>query len=414
MRGARFGCSLARTRQSRGGRLVFAPVRRTDDPHVARAAPQRPTARSRDRVANVRAISRSFAPVPALLCVDLSKPHDSLFRFAFEQQEQASALLRSLLTQQPRYRALANRIDWSRLERVEDEFADAADRPFATDLWFSAPLTGTRVLLHLILDHKSTPDEMSAWQVTRYTVRSVEAVHRKMGRPQRLPIVLSLIVYHGDAPWTPARNVRDLFEVPAGLTRAERAALRAHLPSLRYGLHDLASIPSPEWDGDREALVARLAIHFLCRMRSLSAAQLAPALLEIRDLLVAVQDAPRGRLLLGMLFSYLRASAKAEVAQIYQAIRQTIPKPTGDAIMNPLERAFEEATNQGLNQGIRQGLSQGISQGLGQALRRLLTQRFGALTQDTEARLSNAGLQQLESWMDRVLNARSIDDALAD
>jgi phage baseplate assembly protein W len=358
--------------------------------------------------------------------VDLSKPHDSLFRFAFEDEEQARVLLRALLMSDARYCAIAGRIDWSRLQRLDDQFADAADRPFATDLWFSAPIGDSHVLIHVILDHKSSPDAMSAWQVTRYTVRSVESVHRTLGRPPRLPIVLPMIVYHGDVPWTPARNVRELFDLPTGLTRAEQRALRRLLPSLHYGLHDLAQVGPTVEGGDREGLVARLAIHFLCHMRNLSADQIAPALSRIRELLIAVQEVPRGRLLLGMLFSYLRATAKADVAQIYAAVRQALPTPTGNTMMNPLERAFEEATNrglslgiergmsQGLSQGLSQGMSQGLSQGISQVLRRILTKRFGPLSPAVEARLQSATTQQLDAWTDRVLDAQSIEEALLD
>ena len=358
--------------------------------------------------------------------MDLSKPHDSLFRFAFEDEEQARILLRALLMSDARYCAIAARMDWARLQRIDDQFADAADRPFATDLWFSAPIGDSHVLIHVILDHKSSPDAMSAWQVTRYTVRSVESVHRTMGRPPRLPIVLPMIVYHGDEPWTPARNVRDLFDLPGGLTRAEQSSLRSMLPSLRYGLHDLAQVGRAVEGSGREGLVARLAIHFLCHMRRLSAEQIAPALSRIRELLIAVQEAPRGRLLLGMLFSYLRATAKADVAQIYAAVRHALPSHTGNAMMNPLERAFEEATNrglslgiergmsQGISQGLSEGRSQGLSQGLSQALRRILTKRFGPLPPTAEARLQSANAQQLEAWTDRVLDAQSIDEALMD
>jgi len=57
----------------------------------------------------------------------------------FEDEREAGILLRQLLGRDPATRAIAARIDWSRLNRPEDGFEDATDRPFATDLWFSAP-----------------------------------------------------------------------------------------------------------------------------------------------------------------------------------------------------------------------------------------------------------------------------------
>jgi hypothetical protein len=46
-------------------------------------------------------------------------------------------------------------------------------------------------------------------------------------------------------------------------------------------------------------------------------------------------------------------------------------------------------------------------------LTRLLTRRFGALSEDIIARIQQAEHTTLEDWMDRVLTARSIDDIFA-
>jgi hypothetical protein len=46
-------------------------------------------------------------------------------------------------------------------------------------------------------------------------------------------------------------------------------------------------------------------------------------------------------------------------------------------------------------------------------LSRLLTQRFGALSEDVVARIQQAEHATLEGWMDRVLTAESIDDVFA-
>jgi hypothetical protein len=72
--------------------------------------------------------------------VDIRKPHDALFRFAFEDERSAAILLRGLLERDPRTRLLAGVIDWSRLKRIDRPFSDAADQPFAVDLWYAAPI----------------------------------------------------------------------------------------------------------------------------------------------------------------------------------------------------------------------------------------------------------------------------------
>jgi predicted transposase YdaD len=350
--------------------------------------------------------------------VDIRKPHDALFRFAFEDERSAAILLRGLLERDPRTRLLAGVIDWSRLKRIDRPFSDAADQPFAVDLWYAAPIGDDVVALHVIVEHKSVPDAMVAWQVTRYTVRSVDSLHRAQGRPPKLPLVVPLVIYHGEEPWTAARDVRDLFAVPSVLRADVQACLREMLPGLRYGLHDLSTLADAGLAVDRLGLVAGLAVHFLCRMRNLTAEQLPAALLGVRDLLVAVQDAPQGRLLLGMLFSYLRATAKADVAVVYAAVRETLPPTTGDAMLNRLEREFEAVRIQCLEEGMARGRDEGRAEGraAGQrdTLLRILRKRFGALSDATMAKLASASVAQLDVWLDRVLDATTVDEVLGD
>lgn len=338
----------------------------------------------------------------------------------FEDEREAGILLRQLLGSDPTSRAIAARIDWSRLKRLEDGFADAADRPFATDLGFSAPLGDGHVLLHVIVEHKSWRDSLVAWQVTRYTVRTIDRLHQEAGKPQRLPLVLPIVVYQGDEPWNAARDVRDLFAIPGDLSAEAHQALRARRPSCAYDLHDLGALAATIGDDVRLGLVARLSVHFLCRMRNLTAEQLPDALLQVREMLLAVQDLPRGRLLLGMLFSYLRATAKADVAAVHAAVRGTLPPSTGDAMLNPLERAFEDATNRGLAEGLAKGIERGIERGLergrgdGQraVLRRQLQKRFGALPQSLLDALEASTQADLDAWCDRILDATTLDEVI--
>ena len=43
-------------------------------------------------------------------------------------------------------------------------------------------------------------------------------------------------------------------------------------------------------------------------------------------------------------------------------------------------------------------------------LYRLLTRRFGLISEATQARLDNATLEQLEQWTDNILQAATLDD----
>jgi predicted transposase YdaD len=119
-----------------------------------------------------------------------------------------------------------------------------------------------------------------------------------------------------------------------------------------------------------------------------------------------------------MLFSYLRATAKADVAVVYAAVRETLPPTTGDAMLNRLEREFEAVRIQCLEEGMARGRDEGRAEGraAGQrdTLLRILRKRFGALSDATMAKLASASVAQLDVWLDRVLDATTVDEVLGD
>ncbi|HWN69485.1 MAG TPA: DUF4351 domain-containing protein [Haliangium sp.] len=94
----------------------------------------------------------------------------------------------------------------------------------------------------------------------------------------------------------------------------------------------------------------------------------------------------------------------------YQAnIMQDLRK-VGD--MTPYERALE--VYQEYEQRIRRDEAQRVRQEEARRnLTRLLTRRFGALSENIVARVQQADHATLESWMDRVLTAQSLDDVFA-
>ncbi|MFO1349684.1 MAG: hypothetical protein U1F68_02930 [Gammaproteobacteria bacterium] len=67
----------------------------------------------------------------------------------------------------------------------------------------------------------------------------------------------------------------------------------------------------------------------------------------------------------------------------------------------------------GIQQGIEQGIEQGIQQGQQYTLRRLLARRFGPLPLDIEQRLAAASQAELKVWIERVLDAPSLEAVLA-
>ena len=191
--------------------------------------------------------------------------------------------------------------------------------------------------------------------------------------------------------WTAPLDVRELFAVPEDLTPEERDALRSLLPSWTYLLDDLSREADARIEDARDDLVARIAIEALVHLRGLDAEALPRELLRLRSLLTAVLDAPRGRLLLGMVFSYLATTAKVDTQTVHAAVRKTLPRRTTKLMLNPLEKyvqdrvdeaaakAAAKATAKAASTFLRKGKAEGRGLGQLELLRALLQKRFGPL-----------------------------------
>jgi len=63
----------------------------------------------------------------------------------------------------------------------------------------------------------------------------------------------------------------------------------------------------------------------------------------------------------------------------------------------------------GLEKGLQQGRQEGRQQGEARTLLRLLERRFGPVSELMQARVSAADLDSLDQWLDRVLDAPTLD-----
>jgi flagellar biosynthesis/type III secretory pathway protein FliH len=78
-----------------------------------------------------------------------------------------------------------------------------------------------------------------------------------------------------------------------------------------------------------------------------------------------------------------------------------------------LERWMQEKEAQfmqsGMEKGLQQGMEKGMEKGEALALQRLLIRRFGPLPPAIQARLNRASTQEIEAWLDAVIDAPSLE-----
>jgi len=82
-------------------------------------------------------------------------------------------------------------------------------------------------------------------------------------------------------------------------------------------------------------------------------------------------------------------------------------------VSNIAQEWIEEGKALGLLRGVEQGMAKGIAKGEARILTRQLAHRFGSLPVEVTVRIQEADTDALETWADRLLDARTLDEVFA-
>jgi predicted transposase YdaD len=100
--------------------------------------------------------------------------------------------------------------------------------------------------------------------------------------------------------------------------------------------------------------------------------------------------------------------AKAMTALSARMREEGMQQGMQQGILQGIQQGIQQGMQQGIQQGVQQGMQQGMQHEARMLLERLLSKRFGALGEETHLRLQNATLEQLNHWVDRILDASTL------
>ena len=94
---------------------------------------------------------------------------------------------------------------------------------------------------------------MMPFRMFLYVARILDRWHRDHPTSKQLPLVLPLVLYQGERPWTAATELSQLFDTD-GIAPAALAALESYLPKLRIQLDAIRTLPEERLGKDRHLL----------------------------------------------------------------------------------------------------------------------------------------------------------------
>ena len=285
-------------------------------------------------------------------------------------------------------------LDYGTLEKVPGSYVTDDLRHRADDVIWRVRAEGEWIYLYLLIEFQSTVDPWMAVRMMSYVgLLYQDLIRRGEVLPGRqLPPVLPIVLYNGEARWTAATDVAALIPKAPGLAAK-------YLPKLEYLLIDENQYSEAELAGLKNLVAAIIRFEHPENER---------ALLGLIDLLNdMLDDKPELK----------RTFAIWIHALLLRQSRHTLALPKvrdlKELKMTLAERFDQWAKKHeqiGIERGIEQGIEQGIEKGEALVLQRLLTKRFGTLPSELVVSISTAPAAQIDVWVDRVLDAASLEE----
>ena len=293
-------------------------------------------------------------------------------------------------------------LDYSTLEKVPGSYVTDDLRHRADDVVWRVRAEGEWVYLYILIEFQSTVDPFMAVRMMTYVgLLYQDLIRAKDILPLRkLPPVLPIVLYNGDAKWTAATDVGALIPRVPGL-------VSQYMPRLEYLLIDQSQYTEADLSELKNLVAAVIRFEH---------SENPTVLLRLIDLLsnwLEDNSELKRTFAIWIRAVLLRQSKNTLVlpqVQDLKELKMTLAK-SFDAWAQQHE---QKGLEQGIEKGIEKGIERGIAQGEAMLLQRQLARRFGPLPAEVTAQIAGASARELELWGDRVLDASSLDDVFRD
>lgn len=307
--------------------------------------------------------------------------------------EHAAGELRAVLPP-----ALVALTGFSTLSLCPGTYVDETLAGSESDLLFAVQVANKPALLYLLFEHQSSAPRLMPLRLLSYVVRILQRHVDDAAATQRdalpLPMVLPVVLHHGEQGWTAARRLEELFD--AELVQA--AAVGELIPRLGFVLDDLTSVSDAELESRALGLVPVLTLWALRDARS--PVRLVRSIEHWATALGQLLAAPNGREALWTLFRYIAVVADESVTTTLAQALQTTQPQVKDALMTIAEKWIAE------------GEAKGRAEAKTDTLRKLLALKFGPVPEAAARCIALGTERDADRWLERVLTAATLDAVL--
>ena len=268
----------------------------------------------------------------------------------------------------------------------------------ANDVVWRFKVAESWVYVYLLIEFQSRVDPYMALRMMVYQgLLYQELIRSKEVSPGALPPILPIVLYNGSQRWTADTDVYELIaDVPGFMEHFK--------PHARYFLIDEQTHTDEELASQRNVVAAIFRLE-----------QYPESMSEVLDRLHEwLVDQPE---LQRSIAAWIRAALRQrpemgqelpEVASL-QELKKMMADRWEAWIQKREDKVRQESLQEGRQEGRQEGLQRGLQEGESLALQRLLAKRFGEVPVSVLEMIAQASSTQIETWLDRVLDADSLE-----
>jgi len=277
---------------------------------------------------------------------NVTNAHDAGFRAFFSVREVARSFFKEKLP-----KSINKHLDYRTLKISKDTFIDKQLADKRSDMLYEIKYKKSSLLLYLLFEHKSYKDPWVAFQMLKYMVRIWELYLKQHEGVQKLPVILPLVIYHGQANWNIDTHFSGLFDAPEELAN--------YIPDYEYRLYDISHMSDDEIKG---TVLLRI---ILMTFKYIRHPDLHHRLDDIFNLFNEIKNKTKGLEYLEALLRYFSSCVDSVTYdEVQKTIARTI-KDGGDIMQTMAQQWLKEGREEGIEKNkwdvVKNALKMGLS-----------------------------------------------------
>lgn len=330
----------------------------------------------------------------------IHQPNDKLFKQSLADIRVATDFFTHYLPAD-----ILRKINLDTLCLQQHSFIDEAYKATEADVVYQVELEDACAYLYILCEQQSEVDDEMAFRLFIYMGRILD-LHRKQNPQSPLPVIYSLVVYTGEAPWDAPTHIFDLF--------GKQKELAKQLFLQPYQIIDVHRL---EDDVLKQQLWSGVVAFVLKYRKTQDLTRFLEAVLPWIHEIELHEGKDFAKIVLRYMVNGLDSNEKNKTLFL-EKIQQHLSSELQGEAMTLAQMFKQEGIEQGMLQGMKQGIQQGMQQGMQQGVQLgekavlliQLQRKFGALAPQYLQQLDEANAEELLEMANTVLDAKTLTE----